>query len=208
MLRFTFVLVSLLFLNSCFLGVYKIEANFPDNLKFVNKNLADSEKITIEDKENNLVVELSWMGNSYPLETSKSMVGLTNRFVVPYTRSTSLLKVKIINSSKNLIELNKDKIVLKADKPNLELKPLGIDFFKKKWPTFAVKTQEHMIDQSVAIGDVIRTIVRDTEILPDSTYEAYIPFKKLEKEVEVFDILFTLKINNQDKNLVFNFKKK
>lgn len=49
------------------------------------------------------------------------MVGLTNRFVVPYTRSTSLLKVKIINSSKNLIELNKDKIVLKADKPEFSL---------------------------------------------------------------------------------------
>ena len=207
MLRFS-LLVVFLFLNSCFLGVYKIEANFPDNIKFVNKNLPDSEKITIEDKDNNLVVELSWVGNSYPIETSKSIVGLTNRFVLPYTRSTSLLKLKISNNSKNLIELTKEKIKLKRMTDSVEVTPLGIDFFKKKWPTFAVKTQENMIDQSVAIGEIIRTIIRDTEILPDSSYEAYIPFKKLGKEVEAIDITFALKINNQEKNLVFNFKKK
>lgn len=200
MKRFYVLLFLSLSLSSCFSNYFKVDPKFTDNTILISNE--STKKIF-----SNIEVNLDWQGNAYPIETSKNLAGIPTRFVIPYTRNTTLFKLKILNNSDNYIKIDPDKIILKTSHSNNEFKPLSIDFFKKKWPSFAVKTQEMLIDQSVAIGEIIRTIVKDASIMPHSTINYYIPFKKIDglKDATIKMIIF---VDNQEKELTFEFKKK
>jgi hypothetical protein len=200
MKKFYSILFISLFSTSCISNYFKIDPKFSDNII-----LSSSE--TNKKLLPNLDINLDWQGNAYPLETSKNLVGMPTRFVIPYTRNTILFKLNISNNSENYIKIDPSKIYLKTEGLDSPVNPLTIDYFKKKWPSFAVKNQEMLIDQSIAIGEVIRTIVRNDTILPNSTRDFYIPFNKI-PNMDTANIEIILKVNNEDKELSFEFKKK
>ncbi|MFN8672267.1 MAG: hypothetical protein U0457_09350 [Candidatus Sericytochromatia bacterium] len=203
-------LASFIFFTSCtLLGTYKLEPKYPYSQEFFTTNeKKESVKIINEKLEENINLSLEWIGNAYPMETAKNMTGSISRFVIPYTRKTSLFKIKIENKTNKNIFLDSENITLKDLSNSSELKPLGIEFFNLAWPTFAVKNQEMLIDQSTALGEVIRTIFRDKTILPDSEYTAYIPFNIIDKETKNLELNLKIKIENNYKNLSFKYSRK
>ncbi|MEK7432430.1 MAG: hypothetical protein AABZ74_04800 [Cyanobacteriota bacterium] len=202
------VCFSLFLLTNCSLfGSYTLSPDFPDSQSFFSSDNI-KEKIVSKKIEDGLVVSLEWIGNAYPLETSKNLNGSISRFVIPYSRKTALINLKIDNKTKKQVTFDTSNVILKDLSEKKELKPLNIDFFKSLWPSFAVKNQEMLIDQSTALGEVIRTIARDRIITEETEYSSYIPFFRLEKNTKDIEIHVKLKIENDYKDLLFKYTKK
>lgn len=190
--------------TSCNIGVSELKVTYPDSQNFY-ADKSDSKMIVKEiDKDINIIAE--WVGNGYPLTTGKGVTGLTNRFVIPYTRLTSLVNLKIVNNSDKYIEFNNNDLTLNVS--DSASKPLSVEFFKNRWPSFSVKTQEMLIDRSVAMGEVIRTILRDEKIAPKTTHQGYVAFLKVPENAKNLDLSTSFKINNDIKNIEFRFIRK
>lgn len=200
-------LLSFLFMLNACIRKSELKPNFIDKQDFSVKNNPKEKNYTKKIKNYGVSVSLEWVGNAYPLETSKTMVGSVSRFVIPYTRKTSLLKLKIENTTNDYVELGINDISLIDNIEKKETKPLTVDYFKTLWPTFAVKNQDMLIDQSFAIGEVIRTIVRDKSVIPNSTYSGYLAFPRLSQNVDKLAVKMKLKVDNQDKELIFEYAK-
>lgn len=200
------VVSSLVGLSSC-VQKSKLEPSFIDKQDFSVKNNPKEKNDTKKIKNYGVSVSLEWVGNAYPLETSKTMVGSVSRFVIPYTRKTSLLKLKIENTTNDYVDVELKDISLVDNVEKKEIKPLTVDYFKTLWPTFAVKNQDMLIDQSFAIGEVIRTIVRDKSVIPNSTYSGYLAFPRLSQNVDKLAVKMKLKVDNQGKELIFEYVK-
>jgi hypothetical protein len=195
-----------LLLNSCAFGVSSLKVNYPTEQNLVSSAPGSSKAFTAE-LEPGLSVTAEWVGNAYPVVTSKSIIGLSNRYVIPYTKLTSLVNFKIVNKTNKFIDFKINNIKLKTLPDNLEFQPLTMDFFKNRWPSFAVKSQEMLIDQSTAIGEVIRTLLRDRMVEPDSVYSGYLAFSRIPAEVMKVSLTGILKIDNKESNITFDFKK-
>lgn len=195
--------------TSCNIGVSELKVTYPDNQNFyiekIDTKVQDSKISTKEvDKDINVIAE--WVGNGYPIATGKGVTGLTNRFVIPYTRLTSLVNLKIVNNSDKYIDFNNNDITLTVS--DTQSKPLNVDFFKNRWPSFSVKSQEMLIDRSVAIGEIIRTIIRDEKIPPKTTHQGYMAFLKVPDNAKSLNLSTTLKVDNEIKNIDFRFIRK
>lgn len=199
--------LSLVLFSTACIKNTNLAPDFPDNQNFRVKNNTKEKNITQKINGYGIFVSLEWVGNAYPLETAKTMVGSVSRFVIPYTRKTSLLKLKIENNTRDYVGFEINDVSLVELLTKKEITPLRIDYFKALWPTFAVKSQEMLIDQSFAIGDVIRTIVRDKSVIPNSTYSGYLAFPRLAKNVDNLAIKMKLKVDGQYKELIFEYEK-
>ncbi len=208
--KLTAFIVLVTFLNGCAFGTSQLKVVYPDDLQMISETQKDKSNLSenIIEIESGVTISAKWIGNGYSQPTAKSIFGLTNRYVIPYTRLTSLIDLKIENNSDKYVDLSIKNIKLKVSQNNDELLPLDIDFFKSRWPTFAVKSQEMLIDQSVAIGDIIRTIARDKIIEPKSSYHGYLAFKKLNPSTESIELMGLIKVDNKEENIVLKFKKK
>lgn len=204
MIKKIFLLLSLVSISSCAIGASELKVNYPDDQRFLVEKTLVNEISTSIDKDINLSIK--WVGNGYPIATAKGFTGLKSRFVIPYTRLTSLVNIKVVNNSDKYIDLNTDDITLSyADN---KVKPLNIDFFKTRWPSFSVKTQEMLIDRSIAIGEVVRTIARSEKIAPKSTYQRYLPFLKVPQSTKELELLTSFKVDNEIKDANFRFIRK
>ena len=204
MIKKIFLLLSLISISSCAIGASELKVTYPDSQEFLVEKTQVNEVSTSIDKDINLSIK--WVGNGYPIATAKGVTGLKSRFVIPYTRLTSLVNIKIVNNSDKYIDLNADDITLNYT--DNKVKPLNIDFFKTRWPSFSVKTQEMLIDRSIAIGEVVRTIVRSEKIAPKTTYQGYLPFLKVPQSAKELELLTSFKVDNQIKDANFRFIRK
>lgn len=202
----TTTLASLLVFSACSKNS-KLEPDFPDRQDFTAKENNKEKTVKKKVEDCDAFISLDWVGNAYPLETSKTMVGTVSRFVIPYTRKTSLLKMTIENKSNSYVEIEMNQIRLIDNIEKKDINPLSVNYFKTLWPTFAVKSQDMLIDQSFAIGDVIRTIARDKSIMPKSTYSGYLAFPRLSKNVENLAIKMRVKAGKQYSELIFEYTK-
>jgi len=201
------VFVTLFFVSGCVFGVSKLNVEYPYEENFFDKEKTDS-KIIIQKPKENIEIIAEWVGNAKPLETSKNALGLIDRYVIPYTRTTSIINLKIINNSTKYLDIKTDNIKLKIIPDEKILSPLDLDYFKNKWPTSAVATSEMLIDQSIAIGEIIRTIFKNRVIEPNSSYEGYLAFTKIPQNSKEVELGATIKIENEEIYVVFKFVKK
>lgn len=178
------------FISSCSIGMSKIKED--------NKS---EYSIKCDFEEN---IKISWIGNAKPFVTSKTIIGRINRFVTPYTKNTDLIEIEINNNSDNNIIFEPLSFYINSDDKKIE--SLKLDYFKDKWPTSIILNTEHLIDQSIAIGEVIRTILRKKIIDKNNKYSFIIPFEKLNKNK--FLLSGNFKINQETKNINCEFNKK
>lgn len=183
--------------NCTLLGVSKIELN---NTLILNPNYTT--------KIEGLTLNSEWLGNAYPVPTAYNFLGRITRFVIPYTDKTTLIRLTIENNSDFLVFLDREKIKLKIEPDGLELRPLSLDYFKKQWPTFAVKDSNTMLDHSVAISHIIRTIFTSFNLLPKKKYEGILPFEKIpDRTYKASLIIEGIEINNELKDIIIDFSK-
>lgn len=208
MIRKISVLVLGVFISSCAIGTSEIKTNYTDKQNFYVEKT--NTKTALKELDKDISVSVEWIGNAYPMSTAKGVTGLTNRFVIPYTRITSLLNFKISNNSDKFIDFSNNEVYLSFDNNKMEskLQPLSLDYFKNRWPSFSVKTQEMLIDRSVAIGEVIRTILRDKKIEPKTEYQGYIAFTKIPENVKELNLSTSIKVGTEIKNIDFRFVRK
>jgi hypothetical protein len=199
-----FVVFLSSFITSCSMGTYEIKVDYSNKQNFYIEK-TDSKSL-IKEVNSDISVTAEWIGNAYPMVTSKGVTGLNNRFVIPYTRLTSLVHLKISNNSDKYIDFNNNDVYLSF--LDNKVKPLDLEFFKGRWPSFSVKTQEMLVDRSVAIGEVIRTILRDEKISPKSIHQGYIPFLKIPDDIKELNLSTIIKIDGDSKNIDFRFIRK
>jgi len=202
------VITSLFFINGCVLGVSKLDVEYPYKDNFYNKDKTDSKIISQTLKDNNVEIIAEWVGNAKPLETSKNALGLIDRYVIPYTRSTSVVNLKIINKSVKYLNLKTENINLKVFPENKVLYPLDLNYFKNKWPSSTIVTSDMLIDQSLAISEVIRTIFKNRIIEPNDTYEGYLAFPKISEDSKELELTTKINVENDEFYLTFKFIKK
>lgn len=118
--------------------------------------------------------ELKYLGPSAPLATARAPWGAALRYVVPYTLNTSLYELKITNRSKQVLWVDPAKISLQLD--GQPVSPLGMEFFASAWPSGAVTSDAEMIDRSMAISEVTRTLFVKRPLEPGESYTGVLPF--------------------------------
>jgi hypothetical protein len=123
-----------------------------------------------------LTLEARWIGPARPLITGYDVIGRVSRFVVPYTRQTWLVELRVHNHGVMPQRVRASDWELVADPGRLQRHPLELGYFKDHWPTVAVRNEAMMLDQAMAIGHVIRTIWGDRTIEPDETVVGILPF--------------------------------
>lgn len=207
MKRAVLLILTSSFFTGCALGVKEIKTDFPDKVQLSPTDTPLPEKAVKSslELEPGLTVSAEWLGNAYTLPTAKSIFGLNNRYVIPYTRLTSLIKMSITNKTGKYIDFSPNNIQLSSLPDNTVNKPLSIDFFKNRWPTQAVKSQEMLIDQATAVGEIIRTILRDKMIAPDSIYNGYLAFPKVKETADAAILSGSLKIDGKENPISFKF---
>lgn len=159
-------------------------------------------------KYEDLEFELHWIGAPTSVSTDKNALGMTTRFVIPYTRKTSIFKLKINNKSSQIARISPEDITLTM-KPSMQtIKPLQLNYFKNQWPTHAVQTDQMVIDQSLAISRVIQTITNRRMIPPNKSVEHLIPFRKLSSTVESVKLVIdNAQLGNRKLKATFQFQK-
>lgn len=202
--KIVFTLLAVVFTSSCALGTSELKVDYPDKQNLIAEQQSDS--TMTKDLAKDISVTAKWIGNGYPIATAKGITGLNNRFVIPYTRLTSLVNLKIVNNSDKFIDFNNNELSLNIAEN--KFKPLDIEFFKNRWPSYSVKTQEMLIDRSVAMGEVIRTILRDEKIAPKTTHQGYVAFLKIPDNAKEVNLVTSVKIDNEIKNIDFRFTRK
>ncbi|MEZ0369725.1 MAG: hypothetical protein ACAI44_11625, partial [Candidatus Sericytochromatia bacterium] len=115
-----------------------------------------------------------------PLATAKTLWGSTLRYVIPYTRHTELYELKVSNTSKQVLWVDPGAVSLQQNGQNLS--PLGMDFFERAWPAGAVASEAQMIDRSLAISEVIRTLFVKRPLEPGESYTAILPFLRKDEQ--------------------------
>lgn len=208
MIKKIFIALLSSFISSCAIGASEIKTNYTDKQNFFVEKT--DTKTASRELDKDISVSTEWIGNAYPLATAKGVTGLTNRFVIPYTRITSLINFKISNNSDKFIDFSNNQVYLiyADNKSENKLQPLSLDYFKDRWPSFSVKTQEMLIDRSIAIGEIIRTILRDKKIEPKTEYQGYIAFSKVPENVKELNLSTSIKVGTEIKNIDFRFVRK
>jgi hypothetical protein len=123
-----------------------------------------------------LTIAARWIGPARPLITGYDLIGRVSRFVVPYTRQTWLVELRVHNRGAMPQRVRSTDWELVADPGRVQRHPLELTYFKDHWPTVAVRNEAMMLDQAMAIGHVIRTIWGDRTIEPDETVVGILPF--------------------------------
>ena len=130
--------------------------------------------------------ELHYLGPSAPLATARAPWGAILRYVVPYTLNTSLYELKVTNHSKQVLWVDPASISLELG--GKAVKPLEMDFFASAWPTGAVTSDAEMIDRSMAISEVTRTLFIRRPLEPGESYTGVLPFLKADAMPESLKI--------------------
>lgn len=118
--------------------------------------------------------ELSYLGPAGPLTTARAPWGTILRYVVPYTRHTALYRLKVTNHSQQVIWVDPAHIRLQL--ANQAVQPLDLSFFEGAWPSSAVSDDDTMIDRSLAISEVTRTLFMRRPLEPGESYTGLLPF--------------------------------
>lgn len=123
-----------------------------------------------------LTVEARWIGKARPLVTAYDSLGRVSRYVVPYTRRTWLVELRVTNRGPAPVVIKAEDWQLTAEPGALRRRPLALDYFKAHWPTEAVRSEAMMLDQSLAIGQIIRTLWGERAIAPGEEVTGILPF--------------------------------
>lgn len=180
------------FLTSCFsLGVHSLPENPPAWEYQAVTPLSPQEPQTTEIKSAPVRIKVHYMGEAKPVATGYSAIGLITRYVVPYTHQTLLFQISLENQGQQPVQLQPIHIQLETTADATPLKPLPLAYFKQAWPTQAVRTPEMLVDQSIAVGEVIRTLFTGQTVLPGRTVSGTLAFLKPEIEPQTLKLVMT-----------------
>lgn len=155
-----------------------------------------------------LHLKVQYLGEAKPLATGYSVLGLITRYVVPYTHQTLLFQLDLENKGNQPIQVQPMHIQLETSPETDPQKPLPLEYFKQTWPTQAVRTPEMLVDQSVAIGEVIRTLFTGQVLLPGRPLRGIVAFTKPESEPQMLTLKMThIDMAPEPQTATFTFQK-
>jgi len=141
---------------------------------------------TLSQTQSDLHWNLKYLGSSEALPTAHNLFGRITRYVYPFTEFTSLFELSIENQSRETLWLNPQNISLKHS--DHQSTPLELHFFERAWPVGAVTNQAELIDRSMAIAKVYRTLLNERPVLPGETYTGIVAFHKFKTPPQAFEI--------------------
>ena len=187
-----FLIVISLGLSSCFnlLGTDKLAYSNPISF-FASSSKTPRDRQIAEINRSDIKISIRWVGNAPPLTTSRNALGRINRYVIPYTRETMLFQLTLENHSPSTLTLAPANIQLKTLPAQQKYSLLNLDYFKTQWPLEAVRTEEMVIDRSMAMGEVLRTLFTGQTLLPGRKRTSILAFPKWEEGVTQCQLIFS-----------------
>ena len=155
------------------LGTYEIESQ---PAQYQLKNCSADEPLN--PKQNNIQWHLSYLGPDKALSTAKNIWGAHTRYVVPYSRQTDLYELSVHNQGLETLWLDLSGIELSGTQ--FSQKPLDMNFFKRLWPSGAVQNQNELIDRSLALAEIMRTLFVSGSLPSQSKYVGILAFPHTE----------------------------
>lgn len=173
-------------LSSCLtLGADKID-NEPTRFELQ----ACADQAPLKRDSDNASWQLKYLGPAQALSTAKAPWGSTLRYVIPYTRHTALFELSVTNRSQDVLWVDPAAIVLERANQQAPSSALALNFFKRAWPSGAVDSESELIDSSLAISEVERTLFVRRPLQPGESYTGIVPFVRFDDPPQ------TLRITN------------
>lgn len=121
--------------------------------------------------------QLDAMASSPALVTERNLWGRVTRYVLPFTDQTLLFELDVENTSSQILWLDPAQIqLLYADRIETAL---DVTFFERVWPVLAVEHAADMLDRSLAMAEVYRSLLRPRSLLPGERYRGRLAFRRL-----------------------------
>lgn len=160
--------------TSCsLLGTYEIDS---PGKQYELKDCSQEQALQI--MQNDIRWELSYLGPAKALSTSKNLWGAHTRYVVPYSSQTDLYQLSIANFGSETLWLDPNQIELSG--PQISQKPLDLNFFKRIWPSGPVQSQNELMDRSLALSEVMRTLFVAGALQSKEKYVGILAFPRVE----------------------------
>lgn len=174
--------LGLMLLSSCLsLGSNRIEKETPRQ-----QLTACSAELPLKQTAGEISWQLRYLGPAQPLATAKAPWGASLRYVIPYTRHTELYELTVQNVSKEPLWLDPESISLRS--AGQTRRPLTLTFFERAWPAGAVRSDSELIDRSLALAEVTRTLFVKRPLYAQESYSAILPFLRSETQPEKLEI--------------------
>ena len=99
--------------------------------------------------------------------TDRNLLGRVARAVNPYGEDVLVVRLELVNASSSLAVVSPSRATLVVD--DAAPRPaMGLDDFRKRWPTWAVADAEQTTDREQAIASVLDTLLLDRLLEPGS----------------------------------------
>lgn len=185
--KLLFPLLALTLLSSlsgCLsLGAGKIET---EPARFELQACSDADPLKRDSQDT--AWQLKYLGPAQPLSTAKAPWGSTLRYVIPYTRHTALFELSVTNRSQQVLWVDPATIMLERAGGQNKSGPLGLSFFERAWPAGAVESQNELIDRSLALSEVVRTLFVRRPLQPGESYTGILPFIRFEDQPQTLRV--------------------
>lgn len=127
---------------------------------------------------------LNYLGPSKALSTAKTAWNSHLRYVYPFTRHTQLFELTLNNTSRKTLWVEPEQVVLQFSE-GLQ-KPLGLTFFEQAWPSGAVRSENELLDRSLAISEIYARLLTARPVLPGESVSGVLAFRSFDQAPREF----------------------
>jgi hypothetical protein len=126
-------------------------------------------------QEGPLKLEVTFQGVGERIVTATNVVGRIARVVNPYGEDTFVFRVVATNSGNESLVLLPQKATLSLGQGTPE-RARGLDDYRKRWPTWAVTSNQEGEDQAAAYAHVLGTLLLERQVPPGGSTEGRLAF--------------------------------
>jgi hypothetical protein len=121
-----------------------------------------------------LMAETRYLGPGERVPSNRNLLGAVLRYVNPYGEDQILFEVYVRNEGAESVMILPEQAVL--DTGARDIRALGLEHYKRAWPTYPITDSEMAKDQAVAFTYVLRSILLRRQVLPGEATSGRLAF--------------------------------
>ncbi len=121
-----------------------------------------------------IAAAVRYRGPGERVASSRNLLGAVVRFVNPYGEDQIMFDVELHNDGSDPVTVLPGEAFL--DTGTRKIAALGLERYKRAWPTYPITDDEVAKDQAVAFTYVLRSILLKRQIMPGETVHGRLAF--------------------------------